>query len=112
MGGTFDPVHVGHLAVAEEARESLGLERILFVVAGIPPHKDPDDVTPVDDRLAMVELAIAGNDAFELSRLEVERPAPSYSADTIIQLDRLDRQAGRTPALTAIRSAEPVPDRP
>ena len=77
MGGTFDPVHVGHLAVAEEARERLGLERVLFVVAGRPPHKDSADVSRVEDRLAMVSLAIAGNRAFELSRLEIDRPGRS-----------------------------------
>jgi nicotinate-nucleotide adenylyltransferase len=112
MGGTFDPVHVGHLAVAEEARESIGLERILFVVAGQPPHKDPADVTPAADRLAMVALAIAGNGAFELSRLEVDRPGPSFSVDTLSELDRLDQAAGRTPDLTLILSAETFADLP
>jgi nicotinate-nucleotide adenylyltransferase len=112
MGGTFDPIHVGHLAVAEEARESLGLERILFVVAGQPPHKDPAEVGPVDDRLAMVSLAIGGNAAFELSRLEIDRPGPSYSADTVAELDRLERAAGRTPDLTLILSAETFADLP
>jgi nicotinate-nucleotide adenylyltransferase len=112
MGGTFDPIHVGHLAVAEEARESLGLARILFVVAGEPPHKDPADVTPAADRLALVELAIMGNGAFELSRLEVDRPGPSYSADTVAELDRLERAAGRTPDLTLILSAETLADLP
>lgn len=112
MGGTFDPIHIGHLAVAEEARDALGLERILFVVAGTPPHKAAGSVTEVEHRLAMVELAIAGNPAFELSRLEVDRPGPSYSADTVVELDRLERAAGRTPDLTVIMSAETVADLP
>jgi nicotinate-nucleotide adenylyltransferase len=112
MGGTFDPLHVGHLAVAEEARDSLGLERILFVVAGQPPHKHPADVTPVEHRLAMVEIAIAGNPAFELSRLEVDRPGPSFSVDTLAELDRLERAAGRAPDLTLILSAETFADLP
>jgi nicotinate-nucleotide adenylyltransferase len=112
MGGTFDPIHLGHLAVAEEARESLGLQRILFVVAGRPPHKDSADVTAVEDRLAMVALAIAGNDAFELSRIEVDRPGPSYSADTVAELHRLERDAGRNPDLTLILSAETFADLP
>ncbi|HLX34013.1 MAG TPA: nicotinate-nucleotide adenylyltransferase [Candidatus Limnocylindrales bacterium] len=112
MGGTFDPIHVGHLAVAEEARDRLGLARILFVVAGQPPHKAPVDVSPVEHRLAMVALAIAGNDAFELSRLEVDRPGPSFSADTLADLDRRERGAGRTPDLTLILSAETFADLP
>lgn len=82
MGGTFDPIHVGHLAVAEEAREALGLERVLFVPAGHPPHKLPRSVRPVLDRVAMVELAIADNPAFELSTIEVEREGPSFTVDT------------------------------
>jgi len=86
MGGTFDPVHVGHLAIAEEARDALGLERILFVPAGMPPHKPASEVTATDHRVAMVELAIADNPDFELSRIEVDRPGPSYTVDTVEQL--------------------------
>lgn len=112
MGGTFDPIHVGHLAVAEEARESLRLDRILFVVAGRPPHKDPAEVSAVEDRLAMVSLAIAGNAAFELSRLEIDRQGPSYSADTVAGLEGLERAAGRKPDLTLILSAETFADLP
>ena len=88
MGGTFDPIHVGHLAVAEEARETLALERILFVVAGRPPHKAASEVTMARHRVAMVELAIAGNPAFELSRIEVDRAGPSYTVDTVEALAR------------------------
>ena len=83
MGGTFDPIHVGHLAIAEEARDALSLARILFVPAGVPPHKAATDVTPVEHRLAMVRLAIADNPAFELSRVEVDRPGPSFTVDTV-----------------------------
>ena len=83
MGGTFDPIHIGHLAIAEEARETLALERILFVPAGEPPHKPRNEVSPVTHRVAMVELAIAGNPAFELSRVEVDRAGPSYTVDTV-----------------------------
>jgi nicotinate-nucleotide adenylyltransferase len=83
MGGTFDPIHLGHLAVAEEAREGLGLDRILFVPAARPPHKLASEVTPIVHRLAMVDLATADNPAFELSRIEVDRPGPSYTVDTI-----------------------------
>lgn len=83
MGGTFDPIHVGHLAIAEEAREALSLARILFVPAGVPPHKAAADVTRAEHRVAMVELAIADNSAFELSRIEVDRPGPSFTVDTV-----------------------------
>jgi nicotinate-nucleotide adenylyltransferase len=83
MGGTFDPIHVGHLAIAEEARDALGLEQILFVPAGQPPHKPVGAVTDARHRVAMVELAIAGNAAFALSRIEVDRPGPSYTVDTV-----------------------------
>ena len=88
MGGTFDPIHVGHLAIAEEAREALSLDLVLFVPAGQPPHKPAGAVTPVEHRFAMVELAIADNRAFGLSRIEVERPGPSYTIDTIEALAR------------------------
>lgn len=83
MGGTFDPIHIGHLAIGEEAREMLGLDTVLFVPAGQPPHKPAGSVTPVADRVAMVELAIAGNPAFVLSRIEIDRPGPSYTVDTV-----------------------------
>ena len=106
MGGTFDPIHVGHLAAAEEAREALGLERILFVPAGQPPHKPERPVTPPEHRLAMVERAIAGNAAFELSRIEVDRDGPSYTADTVELLAASERAGDRRPDLTLILSVE------
>jgi nicotinate-nucleotide adenylyltransferase len=112
MGGTFDPIHVGHLAIAEEARDALRLERILFVPAGRPPHKPEGSVTRAEDRVAMVELAIADNPAFELSRLEVDRPGASYTADTVDDLGRAEEEAGRTPDLTLILSAETLLDLP
>jgi nicotinate-nucleotide adenylyltransferase len=105
MGGTFDPIHVGHLAIAEEARDALGLDRILFVPAGQPPHKPSDAVTTVEHRVAMVELAIAGNDAFELSRIEVDRPGPSYTVDTVEAL-------AATADLTVILSVETFAELP
>ena len=86
MGGTFDPIHVGHLAIADDVREALELERILFVPAGTPPHKPAGEVTPVQHRVAMVEAAIADNGAFELSRVEVDRAGPSFTVDTVEQL--------------------------
>jgi nicotinate-nucleotide adenylyltransferase len=92
FGGTFDPIHVAHLAVAESARDELGLERVLFVPAGEPPHKRDRIITPGEDRLAMVEAAIAGNPAFEASRIEIDRPGPSWTADTLATLAAPDRR--------------------
>ncbi len=99
LGGTFDPIHIGHLAAAEEVREALGLERVLFVPAGIPPHKPGRLISAPHHRLAMVELAIDGNPAFEVSRVELDRTGPSYTIDT---LDAL----GQVRDLTLILSAE------
>ena len=86
LGGTFDPIHHGHLAIAEEARESLGLERVLFVPAAASPFKTDRESTDPAHRLAMVEAAIDGNPAFTCSRLELERPGPSYTIDTLAAL--------------------------
>jgi nicotinate-nucleotide adenylyltransferase len=111
MGGTFDPIHIGHLAIAEEARDTLRLDRILFVPAGVPPHKPPGEVTAVEHRVAMVERAIADNPTFELSRIEVDRAGPSYTVDTVEELGRGD---GRDPApeVTVILSAETLVELP
>jgi nicotinate-nucleotide adenylyltransferase len=99
MGGTFDPIHLGHLVIADEAREALSLARILFVPAGHPPHKPANGVIGAEHRVAMVELAIADNPAFELSLIEVDRAGPSYTVDTVEQL-AADRD------VTVILSAE------
>jgi nicotinate-nucleotide adenylyltransferase len=93
MGGTFDPIHIGHLAIGEEAREALGLDVVLFVPAGRPPHKPASAVTAVEHRVAMVELGITDNPAFELSRIEVDRPGPSYTVDTVEALARREGRA-------------------
>ena len=86
LGGTFDPPHLGHLAIAEEAREALRLERVLFVPAGRPWQKADRAVTPPEIRLAMVERAIEGNPAFVVDRREVDRPGPTYTVDTLVEL--------------------------
>jgi nicotinate-nucleotide adenylyltransferase len=90
LGGTFDPIHHGHLVIAEEAREALGLESVLLVPAATPPHKPGRPVSGPVDRLAMVELAIADNPHFAVSRLELDRGGASYSVDTLLEL----REAG------------------
>lgn len=83
FGGTFDPVHLGHLAAAEEAAQRLALERVLFVPAQRQPLKEQAPRASDADRLAMLRLAIAGNPRFEVSSVELERPAPSYTVDTL-----------------------------
>jgi len=86
LGGTFDPIHYGHLAAAEEARAKLNLREVVFVVAGLPPHKLDEEIAPAEDRYAMVELAIASNPHFSVSRIDIDRPGPSYTVDTIALL--------------------------
>ena len=86
LGGTFDPVHTGHLVLAEQAREQLRLDRVLWVPAGDPWRKAGEPVSPAEHRLAMVRLAIERNDAFEVSTTELDRPGPTYTLDTLQQL--------------------------
>jgi nicotinate-nucleotide adenylyltransferase len=86
LGGTFDPIHFGHLVVAEEVREALSLDRVVFIPAANPPHKQGIAISSAADRAAMVELAIAGNPSFAMSRIEMDRPRLSYTADTLAAL--------------------------
>ena len=83
MGGTFDPIHYGHLVTAEQARESLDLDAVLFMPAGSPAFKLDKPVTPAEDRYAMTVLATAANPAFLASRFEIDRPGVTYTADTL-----------------------------
>jgi len=83
LGGTFDPIQHGHLAIAEEARETLGLERVLVIPAADPPHKPGRPVLAAEDRLAMARLAVEGNAALAVDDLEVRRGGLSYSVDTL-----------------------------
>jgi nicotinate-nucleotide adenylyltransferase len=86
FGGTFNPIHVGHLRAAEEVAEALGLERLIFVPSAQPPHKRPnrsDTLAPASLRLAWVKTAIASNPRFAVDSLELEREGPSYSVDTL-----------------------------
>ncbi len=83
FGGSFNPIHYGHLLLADEILEQLGLDRVLFVPAGAPPHKTTASLAPAADRHAMVALAIAGHPHFEVSDLELRRPGPSYTVDTL-----------------------------
>jgi nicotinate-nucleotide adenylyltransferase len=85
FGGTFDPVHCGHLAIAEQAAEELRLEQMLFIPAPDPPHKRKT-VATYGQRIAMLELALAGQSRFSVSLLEAELPVPSYTVDTLLEL--------------------------
>src|SRR5919198_4147763 len=83
FGGTFDPIHWGHLRSAEEVREALSLDRVLFIPAAIPPHKKGQTTAPPRDRLNMVRLAVAKNPGFAVSVAEIRRAGVSYSIDTL-----------------------------
>lgn len=85
-GGTFDPVHYGHLLLAEQCREQCALDEVWFVPAGVPPHKRVDGITPAKDRINMLDFALAGMPEFSISRIEVDRDGPSYTVDTLQQL--------------------------
>lgn len=88
LGGTFNPVHYGHLRVAEEAREGLGLDKVVFIPTAIPPHKTEESLTPASVRLEMVRLAIADNPGFDVSDMEIKRGGRSYTVDTLRELKK------------------------
>ncbi|MCX5703545.1 MAG: nicotinate-nucleotide adenylyltransferase [Candidatus Omnitrophica bacterium] len=83
LGGTFNPIHIGHLILAEEAREKLGLDKIIFVPAYLPPHKDSSDIAEAAKRMLMVKLATGGNKYFSVSDIEIKRDGRSYTIETI-----------------------------
>jgi len=83
FGGSFNPIHYGHLLLAADVRERLSLERVLFMPARVPPHKPARELAPAADRYAMVRLAIADDPAFAVSDLELRRDGPSYTVDTV-----------------------------
>jgi nicotinate-nucleotide adenylyltransferase len=89
MGGTFDPLHYGHLVAAEMARTEYKLEQVFFIPTGSPPHKVGREITPSEFRYQMVKLATADNAAFEVSRIEIERIGYSYTVDTLRDLQKL-----------------------
>lgn len=97
FGGTFNPIHLGHLRAAEEVREALSLEQVLFMPSAIPPHKEADAADPIataERRLEWVELAIAAHPHFSVDRIEIDRPGPSFLVDTLAAI-RV-REAGAT----------------
>ena len=83
FGGTFDPPHIGHLILAREAQEQLQLDRVLWVLTFKPPHKQGQIISSLEDRLDMLEATIADHKGFELSRIDIDRPAPHYAVDTM-----------------------------
>lgn len=103
LGGTFDPIHHGHLLAAEETRHQLALARVLFLPAGKPPHKPDWPISAIQHRLRMVELAIAENPHFSISRVDVDRSGPSYTVDT---LKLLRAEVGPGPVLFFIMGAD------
>jgi nicotinate-nucleotide adenylyltransferase len=89
LGGTFDPLHVGHLVAAVNARHALGLDEVLLVVANVPWQKvGAREISPAADRLSVVEAAVLGVPGLHASRLEIDRGGPSYTADTLAELKR------------------------
>ena len=106
LGGTFDPIHYGHLVIAEQVREALQLDRVLFVPAARPPHKLDVPISPAEDRAAMVKLAISGNPAFAACPIEMERDGPSYTVETLETLTDEARGDGIAREFFFILSAE------
>lgn len=93
FGGTFDPVHMGHLVIAEAAAEAYALDRVLFVPCARPPHKSADGLAPAEDRLEMVRMAIEANPRFEVCDIEVRRGGVSYTVETLEALHQGDPDA-------------------
>jgi nicotinate (nicotinamide) nucleotide adenylyltransferase len=108
-GGTFDPIHIGHLAIAEEVRVELGLSQVIFVPAARQPLKGIAQGAPPADRLAMAHLACADNAAFRVDDLELERPPPSYTVDT---LEALRERCGSGTELWFILGADAARELP
>ncbi|HEV2073649.1 MAG TPA: nicotinate-nucleotide adenylyltransferase [Thermomicrobiales bacterium] len=88
LGGTFDPIHIGHLIIASYASEAIGLGRVLFMPAQTPPHKSRGDISPAEHRVAMVNLAIAGDDRLELSDFDLRSDGPSFTSDLLARVHR------------------------
>jgi nicotinate-nucleotide adenylyltransferase len=93
MGGTFNPIHIGHLIAANEVQEKFCLDKVLFIPSGIPPHKPDSEVIDPEHRFEMVRLAVASNSIFEASRIEIDREGNTYTINTLIELKEMyDRE--------------------
>lgn len=106
-GGTFDPIHYGHLILAEQIREIMKLEKVIFIPSGNPPHKTKTKVTPAVHRFNMVKLATASNPNFEVSSIELEREGYSYTIDTLTQLKQI---YGPDTSLYFMTGADVIPE--
>ena len=95
LGGTFNPIHIGHLAIAQTAQEKMQLEKVIFVPANIPPHKSSASVAPSKDRYNMVRLAIKNNPCFEISDFEIKKTGPSYTIDAMWYFRRIFPRDGQ-----------------
>jgi nicotinate-nucleotide adenylyltransferase len=93
FGGSFDPVHYGHLLLAESCREQCKLDCVWFMPAAVPPHKRNRDLSPAKDRVEMLELALVGNETFRVSTMEIDRGGLSYTVDTLAELHQQDPNA-------------------
>lgn len=109
FGGTFDPIHIGHLILAEEARFQLGLDRVYLAPVGDPPHKQANALTPIAHRLLMAELATADMPGLWISRIDIDRPGPHYTNDTV-QL--LRQQVGPATELYFLMGMDSLRDLP
>jgi len=107
-GGSFDPVHLGHLILAEQCRETARLDEVLFIPAPRPPHKLARELTPFSRRVEMLELAISGHPVFQVSQMEKDRPGPSFTVDTLRQL----RQERPEADLHLLVGSDVIPDLP
>ncbi len=103
LGGSFNPIHLGHLLLADELREALALDEVCFVPARRPPHKPEQGLAPAEHRYAMTQLAIRGNPYFSVSDVELNRPDPSYTVDTLAELRR---NAGPPPTFFLLLGSE------
>ena len=108
FGGTFDPPHIGHLILAAEAKDQLNLDFTIWVLTPDPPHKQGENISSIDHRLAMVELAINGDDAFSFSFVDIDRPGPHYTVDTV----RLLKQEYPNDALIYLMGGDSLHDLP
>jgi nicotinate-nucleotide adenylyltransferase len=108
FGGTFDPIHLGHLVMAEQCREQARLDQVLFIPAARPPHKLDQSTTAWRQRVEMLQLALAGQPAFRVDELEKDRPGPSYTVDTLGELQRRSPDS----TLHLILGADCLPDLP
>jgi nicotinate-nucleotide adenylyltransferase len=107
MGGTFDPIHHGHLVAASEVAAQFGLDEVIFVPTGMPWQKSDRQVSPAEDRYLMTVIATASNPRFSVSRVEIDRPGPTYTTDTLTQLRReLADSRGVEPEIFFITGAD------